>query len=219
MAKIFYRELKNKISSRKFDKCYFLFGEEESLILQIEDLVIKSNLGSNINEFNFMKIDAEQLDVDSVGVYLNTYPLQFKKKCMVIRNLDIDLLENEQISEFLDIIKDIPDFSTLIISQTSITKEVLKSSKWKNFIYSITPLASVTEFRHKDNLDLENQLIFYAKESGKTISKKNAQLLIRRCGRDAGILKTELDKLCAFEQSDIITEKSIGVNQYSLCRL
>ena len=54
MAKIFYRELKNKISSRKFDKCYFLFGEEESLILQIEDLVIKSNLGSNINEFNFM---------------------------------------------------------------------------------------------------------------------------------------------------------------------
>lgn len=225
MPKIFYKELQKKISSKSLDKIYFLYGEEKGLAVQTEKLLIKSKIGDNHNDFNFMKITGDNPDISNIEIYLNTYPVFCENKCMVIRNLDVENMKNDDISELIETIKDIPEFSMLIINQTTMQTDVFKSPTWKSFISKITPFVSVTEFLYRDNPKLEEQIISHAHINGKIMPKKLAQALIKRCGKNAEVLKMEIDKLCAFEQSDTITEESIEAviidlvdyNVFSMC--
>ncbi len=225
MPKIFYKELQKKLSSKTLDKVYFFYGEESGLMLQAEQALVKAELPESDNDFNIMRVNGDKLDVGNVSVYLNTYPVFCKNKCMIIRNLDITALKSDEISELIDLIQDVPEFSMLIINQLSMDTETFKNSAWKNFISKITPVTVVCEFSSRYNAGLEDQIICWAKSRGKMITFKLAKLLTQKCGTNTDILKLELDKLCAFEESDTITEDSIETitsnivdyNVFSLC--
>ncbi len=227
MPKIFYKELQKKISSKSLDRVYFLYGHESGLMLETEQELIKKKLPEGENDFNIMRINEEKIDIGSVGVYLNTYPAFFKNKCMIIRNLDVTNLKSDEILELIETIKDMPEFSSLIINQLSIDPEAFKNSAWKSFISKITPVATVCEFSSRYNAGLEEQIISWAKMRDKKITFNLAKLLTQKCGTNTDILKMEVYKLCAFEESDTITKESIETvtatavdyNVFSMCNL
>ncbi len=223
MAKVSYTEFKKRISLGKFDKVYLFYGDEKYLIKKGEELVSKKI--ENKNQFNFMKVDAEEIDFAMLEVYINTYPIGCSKKCVVIKNIDFSQLSADFFSEFTKLIKNMPDFSIIIISQFVNSSEIKKSAKLLKLISLISPYACVVEVLLKDNTDLEKQIIRLAEKRGKSMSYDVAQEIVSRCGRDIYFLYNEVDKLCAFEKSDTISEKSVCAitteitehNVFSMC--
>lgn len=223
MAKFSYTQFEKRISSRKFDKVYLFYGDEKRLIKQSEELA--SQEIKNKNQFNFMQVEAEQIDFGMLDVYLNTYPIGSLKKCVLIKNIDFDELNADFYSEFINIIKNMPDFAMIIISQFANGAEIKKSTKLLKLISSISPYACVVEVLLKNNVVLEKQIIHLAEKHGKRMSYSIAQEIVNRCGRDVTLIYNEVDKLCAFEKSDTISQKSVHAittelvdyNVFSMC--
>lgn len=209
MPKLSYKEVRKQIINKKFEKLYFLWGDEKYLISKVEKALINGMIEGDSNQFNIMEIKGDEINLESILVYTDTYPVFSKKKCVLIRDMDIDKVSNDDVSEFINIIKNIPDFCYLIISQTSIVMNLKKSAKWRNFINSIFKDICVVEISSKDSISLENQIISWAKGYGKSITFELAKEIIKKSGRDLNNLKNEIDKLCAFESSDNISQKSI----------
>lgn len=226
MSKISYKNFKDYVLSNKLANLYFLYGDEKYLITHSENAIVKRIVGDKTCDFDFLVMNGEQIDTDKLSVYLDTYPVISKKKCVVIRDINIEILNAEDISDFMNAINDIPEFSTLIISQTSIEFDSIKSSKWKNFIFEFSKIGTVVEFSLKDCAKPQDQIILWAKQNGKKITFKLADMMVRRCGRNLNNLKNETDKLCCFEDSENIKESSVlsivtestDSNVFSVCK-
>ncbi len=223
MSRNFYSDIEKNFP---YSKVYFLYGREKYLLYKAEKLIIKNAINKK-NEFNFLEIEGDALDLDSLDIYLNTYPVFSDKKCAIIKNLDIDLFEKSKFEQFENIIKSIPDFSFLVISQILIEPEKHKSAKWKKIFSSILKDYSVIECSFKNTKDFKNQLCMWANEKNKKLNSEVCEFLVKKCGENSTILRNEIDKVCAYEHSNAIQKDSINevcvssvdYNVFSICNL
>lgn len=205
MSKIFYKELRNQIVNKELKNCYFIYGDEKYLISKLEKAIIKAVMGEDISPFNLMQINGEEIDLDSFSTYINTYPVASKNKCVVVKNLDINSMNQDTITEFIDIIKDIPEYCTVLIIE--VTKS--KTSKWTKSINEISNFVCTADISSKNGVSTENQIISWVRSYKKSISPQLCQRIINKCGSDFTNLKNEVDKLCMFEKSEVISADSV----------
>lgn len=223
MPRTSYKEFTKNVSLKKFDKVYFFYGDEKYLIKRSETLI--TNNIKNKSQFNFLQVDGEQLDLDKLDVYLNTYPLGSDKKCALIKNIEIGSFDKDFILDIENLIKNIPDFAILIISQFNNYTEPNKLAKLRNFISNISLYSCVVEISSKDNVNLEEQIISLARDRGKNMPYNIARNIINRCGKNVSSLYNEVEKLCSFEISDTISKASVSAitteqvdyNVFSMC--
>lgn len=227
MPKLNYREIKKQITDKKFSKSYFLYGDEKYLINKVEKALLNRIIEGDKNQFNMIEINGSKIDLESLLVYTDTYPVFSKNKCVLIKDMDIDQINSDDVLTLVNIVKNISDFCIIIISQTSIVIDTKKSAKWRNFINSIIEYACIVEITSKNSISIENQIVSWVKGYGKSITFDLAKLIIEKCGRDLNNLKNEIDKLCAFEELDVISKGSIDSivienlesNIFSICNL
>lgn len=210
MPKITQNELKQNISQNSFSNLYFLTGEEyflDSFKKSIADAVLKSNK----NDFNFFNISSENLDVDQLEININTYPVGSNKKCIIINNLPLGQWEDAQFDSFINLIKDIPEFSTLIIAQTEKTTGIKNTNRIKKLQKTTAEFGIAVNFEAEKS-DIKNELINYAKNHfNKILDKKAAEILIAKCSNySLRELLSELKKICEFEKSEVLTENSLN---------
>lgn len=202
MSKISLKQFKKEIASENLDRVYFIYGNEKYLIKQCESIITEKIIGSGSGGLDFMEINGENINKEALSLYLESYPVTLPKKCALIRNL---IQDSNNISNLIEIISDSPDFSVIVISQRTIECD----SKWKKTIEAISSLGTVVEVSSKDDVPIEKRLIEWSKGYGKTLSQELAKTIKERCGTDLYNLKNEIDKLCHYENSNIITSKSI----------
>ena len=203
------KDLKKFISSGKFQNLYLLYGEEKYLISVYEKRLVDKILTEGISSFNYMLFDGDQPDFYAISTALDSFPIMSQKKCVVVRNLNLEILKKEEIQLLEDIISDIPEFSVLIISQTSVQMDLKKSPKWNKFIKSVSKYGAAFVFDKSSKTSLTKQLIKWAKSLNKSLSEKNAELIVQRCGPEFNVLRNELEKVCALEQKEEINEQTI----------
>ncbi len=209
MPKITYQQFKKDLQSGNFNKLYYLNGEEKYLVEHFEKTLAEKIVGKNHSDFDFMMFEGKTLKLDDLAAALETFPVVSSKKCVIIRNLDVEAIEN--VVGFIEIISDIPDSSILIISHRASSNAPKKTAKFKKIENVITKAGIIVNFSYKD-VPIEKQLILWSKkEYGKILSPENAGLIIKKCAnQDFTNIKNELKKICEFETNEIITEKSIN---------
>lgn len=208
MSELNYKELKKSISEGNLEHIYFLQGEEY-LIEYFEKLLKKQILGNQYSDFDIHSFNDDNLNLDKLSVAIETFPMSSPKKCVVIKNLSTASWNNDDVNKFIDIISDIPEFSYLIILQYDVSSISKNFTKIKKTILKNGVFASFS----KADISIEKQLILWAKkEFGKNLSPENAAYIKKMCPEhNITALKNELKKICEFETSDDITEKSLDI--------
>lgn len=211
MSQLNYNQLQKKISTDQLDTVYFFEGEDY-LIQECEKLLKNKILGNKYSDFDFNVFNEENITLEQLSVSIETFPVTSSKKLIIIHNLPLEQWDNIKIDKFTELLKDIPQFTHIVISEFSEgrnSKNMAKIKKIKNFI---SKHGLVCELSKKD-ISIEKELIYWAKtEFNKKLPDKYAKKIVDVCSNhNITSLKNELKKVCEFEKSDVITENSLNL--------
>ena len=211
MAEMKYKELKKSIDSKNLENLYFLTGEAD-LVSYFEEKILEETLGKNFTEFDFVSMKGEAFSNQKLNDSLNTFPMMTAKKCIILKDISWEILNSDDIKTLTEIISDIPEFSILVITQTSpapAAKHAAKLTKIKNFVKKNGIFSNLTQ----SDFPMERQIIAWAKRDfDKNLSPAIAKKIINSCkGYQIHEIRNEVKKICEFENSKEISENSLDI--------
>lgn len=214
------------IKAGKLARVYMLYGEEDFLIRMYTDKLVSLAVPEEAREMNFRKYslvpgadNASREDrppkIDELSDFADSMPFFAERKCVLLKNLDPDVLEKDEFEDYIALINDIPDSSVVIITRENTEddpkkfKDKLGKAKMKKLIEAVDKNGIVCELNFFDQAKLEGMAIAKCRRAGCALSDENAALLAERTGGSLSLLQTEIEKLCAYRQSGEITEADI----------
>lgn len=210
MSIITESELKTQIKSNIFKRAYFIYGDEKYLVKYYTELLTNKILQGNKSPFNLQNFFSPELDIDKLNSAIESLPLLTPVKCVRVFDLDVEKESANAIKKLKEIISDLPETTVLVIALTSLTFDLKRSSKWASFIKFFEKYGETLNLALLSDSKLKKQLIKWAEKLSCSLSEKNAQIIIDKCGNDLFVLKNELEKLCAFVNKGEITAEIIN---------
>lgn len=199
-----------QIKSGNFKNAYFIYGEEKYLVDHYTRLLTDKILpGGCNNSFNLQNFSSPELDVDALNSAVEALPLMAPFKCVRIFDLNLDKEPLDTVKKLKGIIADIPDTTVLIISFPNLNLDLKRSSRYSSFIKLFEKHGDVLNLQALSKPKLQRQIIKWAEKLSCTLSEKNAQLIIDKCGNNLLVLKNEIEKLCAYANGTEITSQII----------
>jgi len=203
-------ELKKHISSSKFEKVYFLYGEENYLSAHYAGLIASKVVGGHpLAEFNYQKFDGNDCTVGEIQDAVEALPVMAERKCVVVRDFDVSSANSAAVEQLNSMIQDLPESVVLVFWLDAVNADVKKNSKWKGFLASVEKAGASVYFPRKTQSELVQILCKRAQDRGCTLEPGNAKYLIERAGNDLRLLLGEMEKLCALAGSGEITREHI----------
>lgn len=199
-----------QIKSGNFKNAYFIYGEEKYLVdhftRQLTDKILQSKCN---NSFNLQNFSSPELDIDALNSAVEALPLMAPFKCVRIFDLNLDKEPLDTVKKLKGIIADIPETTVLIISFPNLNLDLKRSSRYSSFIKLFEKHGDVLNLQALSKTKLQRQIIKWAEKLSCTLSEKNAQLIIDKCGNNLLVLKNEIEKLCAYANRSEITSQII----------
>ncbi len=143
------------------------------------------------------KLDGEEASAERMQAAVSSLPFLTSRKLVILRDPGKQKVFAEKI---VDILKEVADTTDLIIDEPKLDKRL---SYYKT-------LKKDTDFREFTELDANGLTTWaagYAKEQGGMVSTGDARALIDRVGPNQQLIKSELDKLLAYNPQ--ITRQTI----------
>ena len=183
------RELRKEIKDGHFHKVYLLTGDEEYLLIQAKNLLLHAMVRED-DEMNLSVFNESRLDLDGLAQEASTFPFFNDRRVMVLDHTGVIKSGKDQ---FLDILKNLPDTTCVIILESKVEKN-LKTYKW------IKKNQCVREFMKKDQSEkmLLTWIAALLARQGKRIRETDARYLLQRVGTDMYQLSNEADKLVSY---------------------
>ena len=196
------------IKSNKVGELYFIFGEEVYLTELYTKKLEKKILGSDVNNFNYKKIDEFNFNLEEIVKFIDSLPFFSRKKVLKISNLKQEILNKNDLKKFKDILKNLPDYITVIIAQTS--EEVnLKNAWWLNFYKFFQKYGNVLITNKLTKYNLEKVLEKWEKEKGIVLDFKLRDKLLEICPNYLMNLKEEFKKIEAYSLSKTLEPENL----------
>lgn len=196
------------IKSNKVGKLYFIFGEEVYLAELYTKKLEKKVLGSDVNNFNYKKIDEFNFNLEEISKFVDSLPFFPKRKVLKISNLKQEILNKNDLKKFKDILKSLPDYVTVIIAQTS--EEVnLKNAWWLNFYKFFQKYGDVLKTNKLTKYNLEKALEKWEKEKGIVLDFKVRDKLLEICPNYLISLKEEFKKVEAYSLNKTLNPENL----------
>lgn len=212
--------IKENLKTNNFARIYYIFGEEEFLKNYYYS-ELKNNIVKEMPEFNVDEFDEKNFSLLDFTNSLNSYPVMSDKKFIGITNLDNSLFKKEFAKEFADVLKNVPDYCTVVFVDT-----YLKPVPSTNYL-----LKAVNEAKGiaapADKPDIKNLAAWamrHFKNANKTISSDDLLYFIEITDNDMLSLSNEIAKICNYVTSDVVlredidklVSRSIDANRYEI---
>ncbi len=206
------KKLKEKIKSGDVNGLYLFTGEEKyGRKLAVKELR-KHFEDAGFDEFNINVFEGGDFSPETLADYVRTYPVMSDKKIAIVRNSGVFKSPSAELKAVAeDIIKDLPDYITIIFDEDNIDGR-------SGLVKKIKSGGLFCEFKFKTQGELAVWCRKTAAEAGIEISDENASHLVFVCDEGMENLKNETEKLVAYcrekgkiEKSDIdkIVRKSL----------
>lgn len=205
---------------------YFLYGQEKyfssQAVIQIRKAVVEESFAG----FNLNKISGDKLNLSEFEDMTDALPMMADKRCIIIKDLDLEKLVKADFDKFLEIVKNISPTTVFVLYQDLIPVDFKKSSKYKKLGELIAKNGVVCDFALKDKSTLKRMLCARAQKAYVELDMKTAELLIDRCSSSYMLLINELDKLISYVGEGEITKahieecsiKSIDASAFDLAK-
>lgn len=199
----------NMLKNNKTNGLFFLFGDEKYLVKNYTKKLENAVLPNSANSFNYEQFDEFNFSLEKIQNFIDSLPFCSEKKFLKIINLKPESLSKNELNQFKDILKNLPDYITIVISQTS--EEVnLKSGVWFGLYKFFEKYGNILKLNKLSKYRLENIASDFFKEKNVNITPKNIRGLIELCPNSLSDLNTELSKMHAFSLNKEISEEDVS---------
>lgn len=186
------KKLKEKIKSGDILGLYLFTGEEKyGRKLAVKE-IRKHFEGTGFEEFNINVFEEGDFEPRILEDYVRTYPVMSDKKLAIVKNsgaFKSPSAELKTVTE--DIIKNLPDYITVIFDEDNIDGRSGLAKKIKSG-------GMFCEFKFKTQGELAAWCRKTASSAGVEISEENASHLVFVCDEGMENLKNETEKLIAY---------------------
>ncbi len=203
--------LKAALKEGKLSRVYFLYGEEDFLVKTYVDKITALAVPEDAREMNVIRFSGNPT-APELSDAVESFPFFSEKKCVIIKDLSPDEMENDTHKAYLKILEDIPETTVLIIAEINVTSDFGKpKAKLKKIMDAADKAGFLCEMRY---LPLPKAAAMAAKKAaraGCALSSENAAYLAGLCGRSLTLLSNEIEKLCAYKNGSEITRADIDL--------
>ena len=206
MAKLNENEFK-KIIKEEPKKIYYIYGEEKYLIKHYTSKLQEKIAGKKPSDFSCHIFENGE-DLEQISIAINTISFMGERTYVEIHDFDFNKLTDNEFDVWLNLIENLTDSVTVVISQLTIKVDGSKS-KTKKTITAIEKNGVVANIEKRGDMALEKQLVSWATKQGVKLSAIDASRIVSYCGTDLYMLRNELDKLCAYVDGTEITREVI----------
>ena len=198
--KLLLKEIRNK----KFEKIYFLHGEEPYFIDVLTKAIQDNALEESERDFNQSILYGKDAEVLSLLSELKSYPMMAERRLVILKEAQY-FKAIEQLESYLEN----PANSTIFVicykyKTFDARKKTLKNALKNGVVFKSE---KVKEYQ------LAEWIQQYIKTTGYELTSKACMLLIESLGNDLGRIVKELEKLAVLiEKGTIINENHIEEN-------
>lgn len=179
---------------------HFFFGDNEYLKRK-KLLKWKSEFIKKFNDFNFIEFDDSETPNQTIISEIRQIPFMSEKKIILIK--DYFKKDTEEQKEIIPILENQPEHAIIIFYENGTPDKRVSLFKF------LTKNCKVEEFKHLSDNQLIKFITEEATKNGSSISEKNAEILIQRCGINMNDLLMEITKLSTYKLKSEITENDI----------
>lgn len=205
-------ELAKSIRSGNIQRVYYFYGRDTAVISKYTSKLITKLAGKDRNSLNLHVLDGRALRMSELWDCCNMLPCFADRVVVAVNDLNCDGLAGEDFKYICEIVKDLPDTTTLIFYATGV--DLYKNRKYltdKNgkLCKLCSEVGQACEFSFKTPAELSKLIMTAAKKQGCDISPENASYLAEVCLCEQEAINSELQKLTAYAQGRGITREDI----------
>ena len=198
-------QLKTDLKNKTLGKCYVLYGEEDYLRLYYFRQMKKQLLDPLTEDFNYHRLTAENFSLQLLADSMEALPMMGERTLVHLDDAPLLELKSEgDINAAVALLSDIPEHCCLVLTYAN-----LKPDKRKKLWKTLDKNGVVAEFRYQKETELRPWIIRHFKARGKTISSSLCNELMSLCGLSMSRLQGEIEKICAYSDSDTIVKSDL----------
>lgn len=224
MAELNRKELKKQINNKDFQNVYLIYGEEKMFVKSDTDYLVTKLMGKEPPEFNYHNF-SKDYNMDEIAVAVQVAPFMSEYNCVKVADFDATGCGKSQLEQFIEIIKNIPDTTVLIITMPTLEQDMKKLGDFSKIVTLVKKIGVVCVINRETDISLARQIIKWADSRDIKIEQADAFKLQEYVGDDLNSIKNELDKLCNYvgdgnqitgAHIDFLVSKRLEANIFNL---
>ena len=200
--------LRAALKSGEVANIYIFHGEESYLRQYYLDLLQKVLVPVGFEEFNFHRLSGKGLTIQELAEAVEAMPMMAEHTMITVTDLDLFKLDERSREQLIDLLKDFPDYCTLVFIYDLIPYK--RDGKMKKLTAALDSTAVEVEFRQQER----DQLLRWVKRRfaalGHDIDSVAADHLMFTCGTLMTELVPEIEKIGAYAKGQNITVEDIN---------
>ena len=200
-------ELKMALKQKALGRLYFFHGEETFLLHHYLEQMKKLLLDPLTESFNYHRLNSETFELRAFADAVENLPMMAEATLVQIDDVDIFKLNESDREKMAEILRDIPDYCTVVF--TYITAAWKPDKRYKKLWDAVDSCALVVEFAKQDQRDLIAWVTRHFAANKKRISTDLCAYLIDITGGTMTALSGEIDKICAYSGTEEIKKSDI----------
>ena len=182
-----YQQLISDLRMGKILPLYLLYGEEEFLIEEAVNLIIKKVVEPGARDFNFNTLYCRETPVSEIVNIAQTLPLMSEKRLVIAK--EVGVFKAADVDELISYLRS-PSPSTCLV----MTSNQRKYEK-KSVISAVEAAGAVTAFYPLSERELVVWIEGWAKTRGLSIQQDAVSYLLQIVGGDLQKINNELQKV------------------------
>lgn len=181
------KTIDNDIKAGDLKHAYLLYGEEQYLIRQYRDKIVKATVPEG-DTMNFTAFSGDGINPKEIIDLAETLPFFADKRLILIEDSGFFKKSPEELVEYF---AEVPASTSFLF----VEKEVDKRSK---LYKALTKMGNAVEFKQQTEEILVKWVSGRIKKEGKNITRDAYDLFIRKTGSDMENIDKELEKLICY---------------------
>lgn len=200
-------QLKTALKQKSLGRLYFFHGEETFLLHHYLEQMKKLLLDPLTESFNFHRLSGETFELRAFADAVENLPMMAEHTFVQIDDVDLFKLNESDREKTAEILKDIPDYCTVVF--TYITAPWKPDKRLKKLWEAVDSAGEIVEFARQDQKDLIAWVSRHFAANKKRISTDLCAYLIDITGGTMTALSSEIEKICAFSGAEEIKKSDI----------
>lgn len=200
-------ELKTALKQKSLDRLYVFHGEETFLMHHYLEQMKKLLLDPLTESFNYHRLNSETFALRAFADAVENLPMMTDYTFVQIDDVDIFKQNESDREKIAEILRDIPDYCTVVFSY--VTAPWKPDKRLKKLWEAVESSGVIVEFAKQDQKDLIAWVSRHFAANKKRISVDLCAYLIDITGGTMTALSSEIEKICAYSGADEIRKTDI----------
>lgn len=205
-------ECARKIKSGEYENLYLFYGRDVGALEPFAKKLAGRLCPKDAQIMNLHSFDAQNMDMEAFSDSVQVLPMFAERVVVTVSGLNMDSMSKTQGDLLRNIIGDIPETTTVIISaggEEHYKNRRSLTDKNKRFADLCAKHGTVCEFAYKSVSEAARLAAAAISRGGASISRQNAEYLAQLCLCETAHINSEIEKLCAFANGREIFREDI----------